>query len=47
MGKFKGVATGKRLAVFDLSVDIGELRDIAAKHPDVAERIRKVMARFD
>ena len=46
MGNWKGVRipmlTGP-IQLFDLSNDLGEQHDVAAAHPDVVERIRKIM----
>lgn len=47
MGKWKGVQTDKTLALYDLSEDLGEENNIAAKHPDVADRIRKIIAELE
>ena len=33
-----------KVHLYDLSKDIGERNDVAAKHPEVVERIRKLMA---
>ena len=33
MGKWKGVATDKKLALYDLDKDIGEEKDVAAEKP--------------
>jgi len=47
MGKWKGVRfpmlTGE-IELYDLSVDLGETRNVAAQHPEVVERIRRAMA---
>ena len=40
-GKWKGLLTGSALELFDLSVDMGEQNDLAAKHPDIAKRLQK------
>ena len=44
MGQFKGVQTDKKLALYDLTEDIGEQNDVADEHPEVAERIRNIIA---
>ena len=42
-GKWKGVQTGKTLALYDLSTDVGEQDDVAAEHPEVTARLRKII----
>ena len=46
MGNWKGVRTKNGLALFDLQTDIGERTDLAARHPEIAQRIAKIMAEF-
>ena len=46
MGKWKGVQKGNSLAVFDLSQDIGEAKNVADANPEVTARMRKVIAEF-
>lgn len=49
MGRWKGVRTGVRrqpgcpIQLYDLDADPGESRDVAAGHPDIVDRIRKVL----
>ena len=43
MGKWKGVQTDKKLALYDLSEDIGEEKDLAAENPSVAKRIKAII----
>jgi arylsulfatase A-like enzyme len=43
MGNFKAVKTKAGFGLFDLSKDIAEKTNIAAKHPDIVARIRKIM----
>ncbi len=47
MGKWKGVQTNKELAVYDLSKDIGEETNVVAAQPEMAERMRKVIAELE
>ena len=44
VGKWKGVQTNQSLALYDLDRDLGEKNDVAAKHADVAERLRRIIA---
>lgn len=39
----KGKARGKGPALYDLTADPGETRNVIAEHPDVAERMRSLM----
>ena len=43
MGKWKGLQTDKKVALYDLSKDIGEENDVAAKNPNVAKRIKAII----
>lgn len=45
LGNWKGIrlGVGSPLQLYDLSSDLAEERDVAADHPDVVERIEKVM----
>ena len=53
MGKWKGIRQkmlrkGKdhdplKIELYDLSVDLSESKDLASKHPDIVEKIRKMM----
>lgn len=45
MGKWKGIRLGQGGAIqlYDLSIDVGETTDVAGQHPDVVERIAKIM----
>ena len=43
MGKWKGVQTDKKVALYDLNKDIGEEKDVAAKNPSVAKRIKAII----
>ena len=49
MGKWKAVRRGLRkhpdapLQLFDLEADIGERRDVAAEHPEIARRMAEIM----
>ena len=38
---------GKDPVLNDLRSDIGEARNVAAKHPDIVERLRKLAADFE
>ena len=42
---WKGIrAYGGRTALYDLSTDVGETKDVAAEHPDVVYRIEEILA---
>ena len=43
MGNFKAVRTKAGLELFDLSADIAEETNIATQHPDIVERISKII----
>ena len=43
MGNFKAVKTKAGLQLFDLSGDLSEETDIAAKHPDIVERMQTII----
>lgn len=44
MGDWKGVRhLGRKMELYNLSEDIGERRDVAADHPDIVEKISKIM----
>ena len=45
LGRWKGIrpGQGKSLELYDLQTDLGETRDVAADHPEVVERIEKIM----
>ncbi len=43
MGNFKAVKNKAGLQLFDLSKDLGEKTDIAAKHPEIVVRMRKII----
>ncbi len=47
MGKWKGVQTDKKLALYDLEKDIGEANDIVDKHPEVASKIHKIITELE
>ena len=47
MGKWKGVQTNKKLALYDLDVDIGENKDLSGKHPDIAKRITQIITKLE
>ncbi|MUH37002.1 hypothetical protein D9O36_14215 [Zobellia amurskyensis] len=55
MGKWKAVRSNlkkkpdAKLELYDLSTDVGETRNLASKHPDIVEKIEKLMeiTRFD
>ena len=46
MGKWKGIREGEggRIQLYDLSVDTGEINDIADQHPDIVQEINGIMA---
>ena len=44
---WKGVQTNKTLALYDLNEDIGEERDIASLHPNIAAKIKKIIAELE
>jgi len=46
MGRWKGVRFGgtkEPIELYDLSVDIGENNNIAANHPDIVDKMRRIM----
>lgn len=45
LGKWKGVRTGagEPLEIYDLDADPGERNDVAAGHPDIAEKIEAIL----
>ena len=47
MGSWKGVQTNKTLALYELKKDIGEEKDVASKHPDIAAKIKKIIAELE
>jgi uncharacterized sulfatase len=47
MGNWKGVQTDKTLALYDLKSDLGEQNDVAAKHPEVAAWMQKIIAELE
>jgi uncharacterized sulfatase len=44
IGKWKGVATDKKLALYDLTKDIGEENDIAKSQPAITKKMKKIIA---
>ena len=44
MGNLKAVRNKAGLQLFDLAKDLAEKTDIAAKHPDIVERMRKIIS---
>jgi len=47
MGKWKGVQTNKKLALYDLDVDIGENKDLSGKRPDIAKKITQIITELE
>ena len=47
IGKWKGVATDKKLALFDLIQDLGEEKDVAAAHPEMVTKMNKIIAELE
>ena len=45
MGKWKAVGTKDKVELYDLSKDVGETHDVAAEHPEIAEKMREIMAK--
>ncbi len=51
MGGWKGVRTGIKqnpdapIQLYDLSIDVGETKDVAAEHPDIVKRIAEIARR--
>ena len=43
MGKWKGIGRAGKIRLYDLSKDIGEKNDLAAKHPDIVKKISEIM----
>jgi hypothetical protein len=46
-GKWKLLVDGRQLLLFDLLSDIGEQRDLAARHPDVVRRLNASLADWE
>jgi len=44
MGNWKGVGKPGKLALYDLSADIGEKNDLAPKHPEIVAKLSSFMA---
>ncbi len=44
---WKAVQTDKRLALYKLDADLGEENDIAAEHPEIAARMRGIIAGYE
>jgi arylsulfatase len=47
MGQWKGVATDKVLALYNLDKDIGEERNVAEEHPEIARRMTTIIAELE
>jgi uncharacterized sulfatase len=47
MGPWKGVATDKVLALYNLGTDIGEEKNVAEEHPEIARRITTIIAELE
>ena len=47
MGQWKGVQTDKTLALYDLTADPGEQTDVAAERPEVAARMKQIIAELE
>ena len=47
MGKWKGLQTDKKLALYDLNEDVGEENDVADKHPEIAEKMQAIIAELE
>jgi hypothetical protein len=45
MGRWKGIGGADGVKLYDLSVDVGEEHDLAAEHPDIAKKMRDIMAK--
>jgi arylsulfatase A len=43
MGNWKGIGKPGAVQLYDLSMDIGEMNDLAAKHPEIAAKISQIM----
>ncbi|MHC4249967.1 MAG: arylsulfatase [Planctomycetota bacterium] len=43
MGKWKGIGKAGKVRLYDLTEDIGEKTDLAAEHPDIAEKLGRFM----
>ena len=43
MGHFKAVRAKRDVELYDLRDDLAESTDVAAKHPDVVERVRAIL----
>ena len=47
MGKWKAVQTDQNLALYDLSKDLGEAKDVAAKNPAVVDKAKKIIRELE
>ena len=47
MGKWKGVATDGKLALYDLEKDLGEERDVAGENGEVVKKMEGVIAELE
>ena len=47
IGKWKGLATDKKLALYDLETDLGEETDVAAQHPEMTAKMTKIIAELE
>jgi len=45
MGRYKGIGTAEKVKVYDLNTDISEQKDLAGTLPEVAEKMRNIMAK--
>jgi len=43
MGKWKGIGRSGKVRLYDLTKDIGETKDLAAEHPDIAKKLGEFM----
>jgi hypothetical protein len=45
LGNWKGIREGRRnkIQLYDLNADIGETSDVSDRHPEVVEKIEKIM----
>ena len=44
MGNWKAISKNGKLTLFDLSKDIGEKKDVSKRHPEIAEKLAKIIS---
>ena len=47
MGKWKALQTDGKLALYDLSEDLGETQDLVSQNPSLANRINRIIEELE